>query len=132
MAKNGKKWQKMAKIVFFYFFKYILLLPNLAALKTSKPIKMRMSYAAAVSVGAPAPVAPAPVAPAPVAPAPPLSYAAVTAKNAPKGDEDYWGVPPKSERRCNVGHCELCNILRDPIRYKVGWSMDEYGNESGT
>ena len=106
MAKNGKKWQKMAKIVFFYIFKYILLLP------TKVPrTQLMMSYAAAVvSVGAKAPVAPAPD----------LSYAPVTAKNA-----------PEPGHRCNVGHCDLCNMLRDPIGYGGCWLIDEHGIESG-
>ena len=86
-----------------------------------------MSYAAVVSVGAKAPVAPAPV-------APPLSYAEVTAKNVPEDvdDEDYWGVAPEPVHRCNDKHCELCNMLSDPIGYGVTWTVDEYGNESGT
>jgi len=82
-----------------------------------------MSYADAVSVGAPARApARAPVAPAP-APDPvdrSLSYAPVTAKNA-----------PEPGHRCNVGHCDFCNMLRDPNGYGVTWTVDEYGNKSG-
>ena len=115
MAKNGKKWQKMAKIVFFYIFKYILLFNNKGTLT-----ELIMSYAAAVvSAGATARAparapAPAPVAPAPVAPSP------ATAKNA-----------PEPEHRCNVGHCNLCNMIRDQNGYGVLWTIDEDGNKSG-
>ena len=112
MAKNGKKWQKLFFFTFLNIFYYS---------PTKVPrTQLMMSYAAAVmSVGATARAparapAPAPVAPAPVAPSP------ATAKNA-----------PEPEHRCNVGHCNLCNMIRDPNGYGVLWTIDEDGNKSG-
>jgi len=110
MAKNGKKNGK--KLFFFTFLNIFYYSP------TKVPrTQLMMSYAAAVvSVGAPARApAPAPArAPAPVAPSP------ATAKNA-----------PEPVHRCNVGHCDLCNMLRDPIGYGVYWTINEDGIESG-